>query len=38
MIDGTFVKAHQHSAGVPREDALPTDPDRPRPSGEAGEG
>ena len=36
MIDGTFLKAHQHAAGTPREDALPTCPDKPRPSGEAG--
>ena len=26
MVDGTFVKVHQHAAGAPKEDALPTSP------------
>ena len=33
MIDGTFVKVHQHGTGAPKEDARPTNPNLLRPSG-----
>jgi len=26
MVDGTFVKVHQHATGAPKEDARPTNP------------
>ncbi len=31
MIDGTFVKAHQHAAGAPKGAARPTGPELSRP-------
>lgn len=34
MVDGTFVKVHQHAAGAPKEDARPMNPNPPRESGE----
>lgn len=27
MVDGTFVRVHQHGTGAPKEAALPTSPD-----------
>ena len=38
MIDGTFVKVHQHGTGAPKEDARPTSPNPSSRSGEAGAG
>lgn len=38
MVDGTFVKVHQHATGARKEEALPTSPDSGRPSGLAVEG
>lgn len=38
MVDGTFAKVHQHAAGAPKEDALPTSPELIRPLGPAEEG
>ena len=38
MVDGTFVKVHQHGAGALKEEALPMPPDAFKPSGEAVEG
>ena len=35
QVDGTYVKAHQHSAGAPKGVARPTSPGRRRPSGGA---
>lgn len=35
MVDGTFVKAHPHSAGAPKGDAHPTRPKGKKPSGAA---
>ncbi len=28
MVDGTFVKVHQHAAGAPKEDARPASPEQ----------
>ena len=28
MVDGTFVKVHQHGTGAPKEDARPTSPNQ----------
>ena len=30
MVDGTFVKVHQHATGARKEEAHPTDPDATR--------
>ena len=30
MVDGTFVKVHQHGTGAPKEDARPTSPNQRR--------
>ena len=38
MIDGTFVKVHQHAAGAPKEGALLTGPEPIKPLGPAEEG
>ena len=38
MVDGTFVKVHQHAAGAPKEEALPCDPALTRQLGSAEEG
>lgn len=38
MVDGTFVKVHQHAVGARKEAALPTSPDGGRPSARAVEG
>ena len=38
MVDGTFVKVHQHAAGAPKGVALPTSPALFRQSGPAAEG
>ena len=35
QVDGTYVKAHQHSTGAPKGDARPTSPGGSRPSGGA---
>lgn len=34
MVDGTFVKVHQHATGARKATARPTSPDSDRPSGE----
>ncbi len=34
MVDGTFVKVHQHATGARKAAARPTSPDSIRPSGE----
>ena len=31
MVDGTFVKVHQHGTGAPKGDAPATSPGRPKP-------
>ena len=31
MVDGTFVKAHQHGTGAPKGDAPKTSPEPPKP-------
>ncbi len=33
MVDGTFVKGHQHGTGAPKGDAPATNPGWPKPSG-----
>lgn len=38
MVDGTFVKVHQHGAGAPKGDAHPTSPNLFKPSGEVAVG
>ena len=38
MIDGTFVKVHQHAAGAPKEGALPANPAAPKQLAPAEEG
>ena len=38
MVDGTFVKVHQHGAGAPKEDAHRTNPKPFKPSGEVAVG
>ena len=38
MVDGTFVKVHQHGAGAPKEDAHQTNPKPFKPSGEVAVG
>ena len=38
MVDGTFVKVHQHGTGALKEEALPTSPEPHKPLGEAEEG
>ena len=38
MIDGTFVKVHQHAAGAPKEDTSRTGPPPTRQSGPVAEG
>lgn len=38
MIDGTFVKVHQHGSGAPKGDAHRINPEMPRPSGEVAVG
>lgn len=32
MFDGTFMRVHQHAAGAPSDDVLPTSPAGLRPS------
>ncbi len=38
MVDGTFIKVHQHATGARKEEALPTSPDGDKPSAQAVEG
>lgn len=38
MVDGSYVRVHQHAAGALKEVALPTDPEKPKRLGEAEEG
>ena len=38
MVDGTFVKVHQHGTGAPKEDAHTTSPKPFKPSGEVAVG
>ena len=38
MVDGTFVKVHQHGTGAPKADAHPTSPKSFKPSGEVAVG
>ena len=38
MVDGTFIKVHQHASGARKEAALPTSPDGYKPSARAVEG
>ena len=38
MVDGTFVKVHQHGTGAPKEDAHRTSPKPLKPSGEVAVG
>lgn len=38
MVDGTFVKVHQHGTGAPKEDAHRTNPKPYKPSGEVAVG
>lgn len=37
-VDGTFARVHQHAAGAPKEDALPTSPAPAKALGPAEEG
>ena len=38
MVDGTFIKVHQHGAGAPKEDAHRTSPNPRKPSGKVAVG